>query len=162
MGWGDRFESHHYVGISADRIMGALKERYPGLRSPATNAQRLSGLASAVNALDSDSINECSHTIMMVEGEITLKDQLHEYMYRGEELIEMSLFSFMLDTYDAKAEHIGQVGTLHCTGRSDSRNAYSVADDPSSRGPVNPRISFYINKFFIRIHYTLRSSIPNG
>ena len=45
------------------------------------------------------------------------------------------------------------IGTLHCTGRSDSRNAYSVADDPSSRGPVNPRISFYISKFFIG--YTL-------
>ena len=37
-----------------------------------------------------------------------------------------------------------QVGTLHCTGQSDSRNAYSVADDPSSRGPVNPRINLYL------------------
>ena len=80
MGWGDRFKSHHYIGISVDRIMGALKERHPGLRSPSTNAQCLSGLASAINAQDSDSINECSHTIMMVEGEITLKDQLHEYI----------------------------------------------------------------------------------
>src|ERR1700678_2002924 len=31
-----------------------------------------------------------------------------------------------------------QVGALHCTGPSDSRNEYSVSDHPSSRGPANP------------------------
>ena len=30
MGWGDRYESHHYVGISADMIVRALKKKYPG------------------------------------------------------------------------------------------------------------------------------------
>src|SRR6202522_3861883 len=33
-----------------------------------------------------------------------------------------------------------QVGALHCTGPSDSRNEYSVSDHPSSRGPANPRM----------------------
>jgi hypothetical protein len=37
-----------------------------------------------------------------------------------------------------------QVGTLHCTGWSDSQNPYSVPDDPSSRGPVNPRVLYHI------------------
>ena len=30
------------------------------------------------------------------------------------------------------------IGTLQCTGSSDSRNAYSVSHGPSSQGPVNP------------------------
>ena len=35
---------------------------------------------------------------------------------------------------------IFHIGTLQCTGSSDSRNAYrySVSHGPSSRGPVNP------------------------
>ena len=40
----------------------------------------------------------------MVEGVLSLKDQLHEYMYRGMEMSKMNLLSFMLDTYDAKME----------------------------------------------------------
>ena len=35
-----------------------------------------------------------------------------------------------------------QVGTLHCTGSSDSRNEYTVSDHPSSRGPLNLRIRY--------------------
>ena len=31
MGWGDRFESHFYVGISVNVIIGALKDNYPRL-----------------------------------------------------------------------------------------------------------------------------------
>ena len=61
-----------------------------------------------------------------------------------------------------KKASTAHIGTLHCTGRSDSRNAYSVADDPSSRGPVNPRISFYISKLIYWVYTTLASSIPDG
>ena len=39
-----------------------------------------------------------------------------------------------------KGELVYQVGALHCTGPSDSRNDYSVSDHPSSRGPSNPRM----------------------
>ncbi|KAF8799848.1 hypothetical protein BYT27DRAFT_7119416 [Phlegmacium glaucopus] len=38
----------------------------------------------------------------MDSGVITLKDQLHEYMFHRKEMIEMSLFTFVLDTYDGK------------------------------------------------------------
>ena len=33
MGWGDRYESHHYVGISVDAIKRALKDTFPRLRT---------------------------------------------------------------------------------------------------------------------------------
>ena len=100
MGWGDRYESHHYVGISADAIIRALKEKFPGLRATASN----------VNIPAADNTEEHSHVIAMVSGVIALKDQLHEYQYRGEEMDDMSLLSFVLDTYEAKAEQQGRAG----------------------------------------------------
>ena len=118
MGWGDRFESHRYVGISADAVMRALKETYPGLRSP-----------TSPGTVDAQGTGERSHTITMVSGAITLKDQLHEYMYRGEEMSDMDLLTFMLDTYDAKADQANdrcdQQGTdnmdLRTSGRAPNR-----------------------------------------
>lgn len=88
MGWGDWYESHHYVGISANTIVQALKEKYPGLRA----------LSTSVGSALSDTMDERAHVIMMSSGEVTLKDQLHEYMYRGEEMNDLSLFYFSLDT----------------------------------------------------------------
>ena len=107
MGWGDRYESHHYVGISADTIVGTLKQQFPELRGPTHNHYREQDTSISPNLGDAtspDSIDNHSHTITMVAGMITLKDQLHEYSYRGEELDSMSFLDFMLETYDAKAE----------------------------------------------------------
>ncbi|KAF8799798.1 hypothetical protein BYT27DRAFT_7119914, partial [Phlegmacium glaucopus] len=33
MGWGDQYESHHYVTIYSDGIISALKDKYPGLKN---------------------------------------------------------------------------------------------------------------------------------
>lgn len=110
MGWGDRYESHHYVGISVDAIMGAIKEIFPGLRNlqargplpeEVGNTSRLGGTGGATMQ---GSTNERSQVITMVSGAFTLKDFLHDYKYRGEELSRMCLLTFMLDTYDAKAD----------------------------------------------------------
>lgn len=106
MGWGDRYESHHYVGISADGIVRTLKECFPGLRASTATA---SSTSSANN-------DERPHIITMVSGSITVKDQLNEYMFRGEEIGEMNLLSFVLDTYDAKAEQ-GDDADLRRGGR---------------------------------------------
>ena len=105
MGWGDRYESHHYVGISADAIMRALKQKFPALRAPTVRHMP----ETSRHPRETEIIDDCTHTITMISGEITLRDQLHDYMFRGEELSEMSLFSFMLDTYDAKAEPVNDV-----------------------------------------------------
>jgi hypothetical protein len=94
MGWGDRYESHYYVGISADAIIRALKEKFPGLRSPTAPGE----------PTQSNIQHERPHTLTMVSGAISLKDQLHEYMYRGDEMSCLSLLTFMLDTYDAKCD----------------------------------------------------------
>jgi hypothetical protein len=117
MGWGDRYESHHYIGISVDAIIRALKERFPGLRpSPATG-----------NVPASDDVNERPHVITMVSGVITLKDQLHEYMFRGVEMDGMNFLSFVLDTYDVKAEQVEdtmgaeRAGRQRTSGRTPNR-----------------------------------------
>ncbi|KAF8811231.1 hypothetical protein BYT27DRAFT_7208658 [Phlegmacium glaucopus] len=92
MGWGDRFESHHHVLIYTDAIISALKKKYPGLRK-----KRGEGASEDIQRAR-------NHIITMDSGVITLKDQLHEYMFHGEEIIEMSLFTFILDTYDGKSK----------------------------------------------------------
>ena len=108
MGWGDRFESHFYVAISASAIIGALKERYPALRPVGgTHSQMhdvLGELGTGSAATMRVHVDERSHMITMVSGVITLKDQLHEYMYRGEEIFDMNLLTFVLDMYDAKGD----------------------------------------------------------
>ena len=82
MGWGDRFESHHYVGISLDALIGAVKERFPGLKTPQ------GGCSFPALTGSDDPRGDCGnkdrpHTITMVSGKFTLKDSLHEYMYHG-------------------------------------------------------------------------------
>jgi hypothetical protein len=119
MGWGDRFESHHYVAIYTDAIVNGLKERYPGLRSSGF-LRRADGNVPGSNPIDESPTASASEdgtrTITMVSGVMTLKDQLHEYMFRGEELVEMNFLTFMLDTYDAKAasggEELRSIGRL--------------------------------------------------
>ena len=114
MGWGDRYESHHYVGISADVIMRALKDQFPGLR-PST---------SMIEVADTGNVDEHPHTISMGSGAITLKDQLHEYMFRGQELSDMSLLTFVLDTYDAKDEQL-KTGGGPCNRRVQYRQGFT-------------------------------------
>lgn len=107
MGWGNWFESHHYVGILADVIIQALKEKFPGLKAPTVSRE--------TQMLESN--DKCSHTITMVSGVITLKEQLHEYMYHGKELTGMSFLTFMLDTYDTKVEQVeGMTSAQQGTG----------------------------------------------
>jgi hypothetical protein len=127
MGWGDRYESHHYVGISADAIIRALKERFPGLRASTAVA----------DAPSSDNIDERPHVITMVTGEITLKDQLHEYMFRGEEMSDMSLFNFVLDTYETKTVQTDATGGAH-VGVSDDTGQGRVGRPPNRRVQYRP------------------------
>jgi hypothetical protein len=107
MGWGDRFESHQYVPIYTDAIVAGVKERFPGLKNPGcpqTEVEHRPGSNSAGNPPSTAANDGCSHIITMVSGVMTMKDQLHEYMFRGESLDEMNLLAFVLDTYDAKAD----------------------------------------------------------
>jgi hypothetical protein len=109
MGWGDRFESHHYVSIFTDAMVTGLKARYPGLtragRAP-VEVKPTTGFNPTIDTATPEGTEERSHIITMVSGVMTLKDQLHEYMFRGEEMADMSLLTFLLDTYDTKSDQV--------------------------------------------------------
>ena len=128
MGWDDRFESHYYVGISADAIMTALKEQYPGLSS-STGRFQLCGHETFQTSSD-----DRAHTIIMVAGAISLKDQLYEYSFRGDEMREMSYLDFMLDTYDGKTGDIDVMG-------ANSRDATNANHGQRGRTP-NRRVAY--------------------
>ena len=121
MGWGDRFESHYYVAIYTDAIIAGLKERYPGLRTSGRHQTEF-GHAPGTDLTEDNSTaattEDRTHIITMVSGVMTLKDQLHEYMFRGEEMVEMSLLTFLLDTYDSKADQENEEIGLHLGARN--------------------------------------------
>lgn len=118
MGWGDRYESHHYVGISADAILAVIREQYPELKEQTRPRPQSGPVQGTMNTSNSDvpstvgGVSDQSHTIVVVAGSITLKDHLHEYAFRGEGLTEMSYLDFMLDTYDAKADRVDPAETF--------------------------------------------------
>lgn len=137
MGWGDRYESHHYVAIYSDTIIAALKGRYPGLRSSRSSqieTNRLPGSTTPENTTSNVANDDRTHIITMVSGVMTLKDQLHEYMFRGEEMLEMNLLTFLLDTYDTKSDQhdenmearaeLGGVGPRSCGRPRNRRVSY--------------------------------------
>ncbi|KAF8814517.1 hypothetical protein BYT27DRAFT_7219822 [Phlegmacium glaucopus] len=98
MGWGDQFESHHYVAIYPGAIMAALQAKYPLLG----------------NSSDQDQ----NHMVTMVSGVMTLRDQLNEYMFCGGEMVAMDLFTFLLNTYDAaNPQESTSDGDPRCVGR---------------------------------------------
>ena len=59
-------------------------------------------------------------------------------------------------TDELEIEEDGHIGSLHCIGSSDSRNAYTVSDHPSSRGPLNPRIRYQMRNNALLVIIGLR------
>ena len=141
MGWGDRFESHFYVGISADAIMTVLKEQYPGLRvtrcvpAPADATASTSASSESSSGPTAEGINDRCHTIVVVPGSIALRDQLLEYAFRGDEMIEMSYLDFMLDTYDAKMDEIEMCPTATISPEDGAENDRWVGRTRNQRVP---------------------------
>ncbi|KAF8806046.1 hypothetical protein BYT27DRAFT_7030962, partial [Phlegmacium glaucopus] len=68
-------------------------------------------------------------------GAITLKDQLNEYMYRGQEIAHMNLLTFLLETYNRKAPKEDN--------RAESDERVSVEDDLARLGRCpNRRVGY--------------------
>jgi hypothetical protein len=105
MGWGDRFESHHYVAIYTDGIVASLKEEFPQLgggRGLAGEQQHQSTSSSTYEQALVEEVDGRTHTIRMASGAVTMRDQLSDYGLRGFELEDMSFLAFSLNTYDGK------------------------------------------------------------
>ena len=131
MGWGDRYESHYYVGISVDAIMAAIKESFPGLkishrRGPLPEeVGNTSSAGGTGNVVTLESTDGQPQVITMESGTFSLKDFLHDYQFRGKELTRMSLLRFMLDTYDAKADMNSASGGRRPNSRIPYRAGFS-------------------------------------
>ena len=79
--------------------------------------------------------------VTAVDGTLELKDQLRDYRFRGEELVHMNFFDFMLETYESSMEADSNVN-------EPDRNVDDENDDdetPRSRGrgrPLSARIPY--------------------
>ena len=94
-----------FRSISASAILWALKEKFPALRPSGARGEggehtdnTAASTSTVARTTTTGRVDEHSHSITMVSGVITLKDQLHEYMYRGEAICEMDLLTFMFIT----------------------------------------------------------------
>ncbi|KAF6745923.1 ATP-dependent DNA helicase PIF1 [Ephemerocybe angulata] len=98
MGWGDRFESHHYVAIRWDLAMKSLISAYPGLLEMSARARDLEEEPGVARGEQPE--NE-AFTVQFVDGTLDFRNQVKEYAFRGEALAESCFLRVMLDTYDA-------------------------------------------------------------
>ncbi|KAF7331514.1 ATP-dependent DNA helicase [Mycena kentingensis (nom. inval.)] len=99
MGWGDRFISHSYVRVYWDQMTLALRNEFPDLLPGNVCYQPTSTMEAGVS--NSDGSNS-TVTLTNQEGRVELKDQLKEYIDRGHELEDMSLYDYFSQTYDGK------------------------------------------------------------
>ncbi|KAJ2913508.1 hypothetical protein MD484_g6899, partial [Candolleomyces efflorescens] len=103
MGWGDRFESHHYVTIRWDTAMHLLLSSYPGLGSEYDlHRDYRARDATELNSAN-DNVQDAAYTLRFAGDTLEIKNQLKEYAHRGMDLQDESFYRFMLDTYDAES-----------------------------------------------------------
>ncbi|KAF5331245.1 hypothetical protein D9611_013149 [Ephemerocybe angulata] len=98
MGWGDRFESHHYVAIRWDIAFKSLLQAYPALgpmNSRSKDLEREPGIVLG------DQEEREAFTLQYVDGTLDFRSQVKEYAFRGEGLEGDCFLRVMLDTYDA-------------------------------------------------------------
>ncbi|KAF7310088.1 ATP-dependent DNA helicase [Mycena indigotica] len=91
MGWGDRYISHTFVKIYWDSATAALRRAFPHL----------------VHSAGGDGVKHSEGErvkLQMEDGKLVVQDQLSQYADRGDTLLHMNLYDFLLLTY-----HDGQV-----------------------------------------------------
>ncbi|KAF8180864.1 hypothetical protein BJ912DRAFT_1062309 [Pholiota molesta] len=127
MDFGDRFESHSFVTIYWDAISRALQNRFPELYS-----DRPFTPDSTTTAVENiEPVDEgISGTVSLVDGVMTLRDQLKEYQFRGDAMESLSFLKFMVDTYEGKVL------------ASDEREQEDTQDKATAGRPPNSRVAY--------------------
>ncbi|PPQ92734.1 hypothetical protein CVT25_015701 [Psilocybe cyanescens] len=153
MGWGDIYESHHFVSIFWDAAARSLQTIFPELDRPSRGvissrdgADQTHGSPTSLETLMPaqgsstvlmtqrehvpDPGQESNVTINMVGGKVVLRDQLKDYKFRGEELREMNFLKFMLNTYegDIVKKKKKKTKTPNANAATDANTAATVAD----------------------------------
>ncbi|KAH9025253.1 hypothetical protein EDB84DRAFT_1613857 [Lactarius hengduanensis] len=121
MGWGDRFISHRFETIHWHSVVQLLKQTYPILNTRPSVALFFTvwwyALTLAIIATDNTYHTPCMRghmspaplrtddntvNIQMVEGRLLFKDQIREYLDRGEALLSWNFLDYFLGTYDGR------------------------------------------------------------
>nr|GAT52360.1 predicted protein [Mycena chlorophos] len=94
MGWGDRYISHTFAKLYWDPVVATLHKAYPSLRQIAPTSR-----TAEVDSEMCISNTAMSAKLSFENGQFVLQDQLQQYADRGNELNEMSLYEYVLETY---------------------------------------------------------------
>ncbi|EMD31208.1 hypothetical protein CERSUDRAFT_78293 [Gelatoporia subvermispora B] len=117
MGWGDIYRSHRYSVVYWSSFVTSILKQFPELRRANSSSQSASNGQVDDNSTsvtagdqpvdqcnDSGSENDGSHDKVSLDtdnaGRIYPKCQLTDYALRGEQLGDMNVYSFFMDTYE--------------------------------------------------------------
>ncbi|KAH9048604.1 hypothetical protein EDB83DRAFT_2522880 [Lactarius deliciosus] len=99
MGWGDRFISHRFETIHWHSVVQLLKRTYPILNAQRRHlSQSMHADPGTPDALPDSGQNDDTVNIQMVEGHLHVKDQIREYVDRGEALLTWNFLNYFLGT----------------------------------------------------------------
>ncbi|RDB20785.1 hypothetical protein Hypma_012142 [Hypsizygus marmoreus] len=118
------------MNIYWDSAMIVLKKQYPQLRRKSHIDAVATATGVIVDSQEPENREEPTERIVIQDGEITLRDQLKEYQYRGDALSESNFLDFLLNTYE-------QSTTREVNDHSeqqDNQNHYRSARVPYKEG----------------------------
>ncbi|KAH9014840.1 hypothetical protein EDB85DRAFT_2212844 [Lactarius pseudohatsudake] len=102
MGWGDRFISHHFETIHWYPVVNLLKKTYPVLEKNRTNRCPVIAHDNASDCPTSHAENDDVVNVEIIAGRVELREQVCEYIHRGDDLEQWCYLDFFLGTYHGK------------------------------------------------------------
>ncbi|RDB17999.1 ATP-dependent DNA helicase RRM3 [Hypsizygus marmoreus] len=155
MGWGDRFESHFYTPIYWDNAVFALKAQFPELRSR-RGLQPIAADSTAVDDERTEKPHEPAQRVVVEDGELRVKDQVKDYRYRGEALLDSNYLDFFLNTYEGRLDSHSDTSGETTTQRTISeRVPYQLEAEKGTRcriirGAGHETLPNFIGQWFPR------------
>ncbi|KAJ2915818.1 hypothetical protein MD484_g4610, partial [Candolleomyces efflorescens] len=106
MDWGDRYESHFYVVLRWDAAIRALLRAYPGLKEQNQihedrRREHTTDEANDTGPAESFFEPEENYILQFNGEEFEIRNQLKEYICRGDALEDASFLRMFLDTYES-------------------------------------------------------------
>ncbi|RDB28920.1 ATP-dependent DNA helicase RRM3 [Hypsizygus marmoreus] len=154
MGWGDRYESHHYVTIYWDSALNALKRQFPELKGRRNIGSIDEGLEMSRTEAGTGDKEDTSVRLVFEDGEIKVYDQLKDYRFRGHALTNSSFLDFFLNTYEGTLSDLDFLDRTHVTSRSE-RVPYKSGSEKKKRCRIIRRaghetLPLFVGRWFPR------------
>ncbi|KIO04877.1 hypothetical protein M404DRAFT_25958 [Pisolithus tinctorius Marx 270] len=100
MGYGDTFTSHNYTPLYTGPLFSMVKQMFPELCGHTTERYAYHSTSQEIERTDGDDNNDIITLFCSRRGELYTCTQMQDYLQRGLELEDLSLLSFVCDTWE--------------------------------------------------------------